>query len=213
MLDSTEPDPSVIPGFEYDTDITTGFLDLRSYNRVGPGSFLNLRGVLGGSLNDRSLPPQFQHAMGGVGSLPAYALFSIDCGARSGDPRYFDVNTEGVTVREPVFPSYGCDRIALFQAEFRGSLFVDWDLGRRGGDVWDDDWSWAPRFELSPDWTAFFNMGRGWTADGLGDTDTLMDVGVGLYLGDLGVFYAYPIKEEPGGGRSGNFFIRLSRRF
>jgi hypothetical protein len=36
---------------------------------------------------------------------------------------------------------------------------------------------------------------------------------VGLYLGDLGVFYAYPIKEEPGGGRDGNFYIRLTRRF
>lgn len=209
---SDEPQSPLIPGWDYDTDIATGFLDIRSYNRVGPGSYLNLRGVLGGTLNDRALPPQFQHAMGGVGSLPAYSLFAADCGARS-QTRAYEVEAEGVTSRDPVFSSYGCDQIALFQAEFRGSLFVDWDLGRGSDDPWEDDWSWAPRFELSPDWTAFFNMGKGWTADGLGDTETLMDVGVGLYLGDLGVFYAYPITEEPGGGRDGNFFIRLSRRF
>jgi len=209
--ESDDAQAPLVPGWDFDTDISTGFLDIRSYNRVGPGSYLNLRGVLGGTLNDRPLPPQFQHAMGGVGSLPSYALFAVDCGARN-ETWTYDVSVEGNTVREPVFPSYGCDQMALFQAEFRGSLFVDWDLGR-GGDPWEDDWSWAPHFELSPDWTAFFNMGRGWTADGTGDTEMLMDVGVGLYLGDLGVFYAYPIKEEPGGGRSGNFFIRLTRRF
>jgi len=212
-LSSTETDASLIPEAEVETDFASGFLDIRSYNRVGPGSSLNLRGVLGGSLNDRPLPPQFQHAMGGAGSLPGYALFAVDCGARS-ESRGFDVIESGVVVRHPVYPSYGCNQIALFQAEFRGSLFVDWDLWGGGSeDPWEGDWDWAPRFEFSPQWVAFFDMGQGWSADGLGDTETLMDVGVGLHLGDLGVFYAYPLKEEPGGGRNGNFFIRLSRRF
>ena len=209
---SNDPAAELIPESEYDTDFLSGFLDIRSYNRVGPGSFLNLRGVLGGTLNNQPLPPQFQHAMGGVGSLPAYALFSVDCGARD-VTHGFDVTVSDVTVRDPVYPSYGCDQIALFQAEFRGSLFVDWGFGGGGGDVWEDDWDWAPRFELSPSWTAFFDMGRGWTVNGLGDTETLMDVGVGLMLGDLGIFYAYPLNEEPSGGRDGNFFIRLNRRF
>jgi hypothetical protein len=210
---SNEPEAELIPESAYDTDILSGFLDVRRYNRVGPGSFLNLRGIFGGTLNDQPLPPEFQHAMGGVGSLPAYALFSVDCGARD-VTRGYDVTVSDVTVRDPVYPSYGCDQIALFQAEFRGSLFLDWGFGGGGGgDVWEDDWDWAPRFELSPSWTAFFDMGRGWMANGLGDTDTLMDVGVGLMLGDFGIFYAYPLTEEPSGGRDGNFFIRLNRRF
>jgi hypothetical protein len=210
---SNDPEAELIPESPYDNGFLSGFLDVRSYNRVGPGSFLNLRGVFGGTLNDQPLPPEFQHAMGGVGSLPAYALFSVDCGARD-VTRGFDVTVSDVTVRDPVYPSYGCDQIALFQAEFRGSLFLDWGFGGGGGgDVWEGDWDWAPRFELSPSWTAFFDMGRGWMANGMGDTETLMDVGVGLMLGDFGIFYAYPLTEEPSGGRDGNFFIRLNRRF
>ena len=91
---------------------------------------------------------------------------------------------------------------------------MDWDFGGRGGDDdWADDWDWDPRVEFAPDWSVFFNMGRGWTVDGLGNTETLMDVGVGIYLGDLGLYYAYPLNEDESGGRNGNFFIRLSRRF
>jgi hypothetical protein len=210
---SNEPQAALIPAFEYETDFLSGFADIRSYNRVGPRSSLNLRGVFGGTLNDVPLPPQFQHAMGGEGSLPGYALFSADCGARS-VTRGYDVTVDDVTVRDPVFPSYGCDQIALFQAEFRGTLFMDWDFGGgRDDDVWEDDWNWYPRVEFSPTWTAFFNMGRGWTVDGLGDTDTLMDLGVGLYLGDLGIYYAYPLNDDANGDRDGNFFIRLTRRF
>lgn len=37
---------------------------------------LSFHGVLGGALSDHALPPQFQRAHGGSGSLPGYALFS-----------------------------------------------------------------------------------------------------------------------------------------
>ncbi len=208
-----DPEAPLIPRREYETDFLAGFLDIRSYNRVGPGSSLNLRGVFGGTLNDVPLPPQFQHALGGVGSLPGYSLFSADCGARA-ETRGFDLTQGDVTLTDPVSAGYGCDQFALFQAEFRGSLFVDWDFGRdEGDDFWEEDWDWAPKVDLSPDWAAFFNLGQGWTADGLGNTETLADVGIGLYLGDLGVYYAYPLNEDASGGRDGNFYIRLSRRF
>ena len=210
---SNDPDAEPIDASEFATDFLTGFLDARSYNRIGQRAFLNFRGILGGSLKDAPLPPQFQHAMGGVGSLPGYSLFSVDCGARS-ETRGYDVTDGAITVRDPVFPSYGCDQIALFQVELRGSFFVDWGLG--GGpsaDPWAEDWDWVPRVEMSPAWAAFFNMGKGWTAEGPGGSGTVSDVGVGLYLGDLGVFYAYPLNEDASGGKNGNFFIRLSRRF
>ncbi len=210
---SPESQAALIQPVVYDTDFLTGFLDIRSYNRVGPNSSLDLRGVFGGTLNDTPLPPQYQHAFGGVGSLPGHSLFSGDCGARS-IQRGYDVTEDDVTVRDPVFPRYGCDQIAVFQAEFRGSLFLDWDFGWDDDDeTWEEDWDWYPRVEFSPDWSAFFNMGQGWTVDGVGDTDTFMDVGVGLLLGDLGIFYAFPLNKDERGDRDGNFFIRLSRRF
>jgi hypothetical protein len=210
---STEDQAALIEPLKYDTGFLTGFLDIRSYNRVGPNSSLDLRGLFGGTLNDTPLPPQFQHAFGGVGSLPGHPLFAGDCGARA-IQRGYDITEGDVSVRDPVFPRYGCDQIAIFQAEFRGSLFVNWDFGSGGNDnTWEDDWDWYPRVEFSPEWSAFFDLGQGWTVDGLGDTDTFMDVGVGLHLGDLGIYYAFPLNKDESGDRNGNFFIRLSRRF
>ncbi len=213
---SSASQAALIEAIPYDTDFITGFLDIRSYNRVGPRSSLDLRGILGGTLNDVPLPPQFQHAFGGVGSLPGHALFAGDCGARS-VLRGYDISEgsgdNAVSVRDAVAPRYGCDQIAVLQVEFRGSLYLDWDFGSGDSQDWGDDWDWYPRVEFSPEWSAFFDMGRGWTVDGLGDTDTLMDVGVGFHLGDLGLYYAYPLNKDDSGGRDGNFFIRLSRRF
>jgi hypothetical protein len=206
-LSSTPVDETV-----YETDFVTGFLDIRSYNRINPGASLNLRGVAGGALNDVSLPPQYQHAIGGVGSLPGFPLFHVDCGARA-EVRGFDYEIDDVPVQGGVYPSYGCDRFALFQAEFRGSLFVDWGFGwDDDNDDWDEGWNWYPSVDLSPDWAAFFNMGKGWNIDGY-ESRTLMDLGVGIFFGDLGFYFAYPLNEDENGDRDGNFFIRLSRRF
>ena len=72
--------------------------------------------------------------------------------------RVFDHETDDGTIRSQVFPSYGCDRFALFQAEFRGNLFMDWSPGWDDeGDPWDDDWNWYPEIDFSPNWAAFFN--------------------------------------------------------
>jgi len=196
----------------YDTDFVTGFLDIRSYNRINPSASLNLRGVAGGALNDVHLPPQYQHALGGVGSLPGFPLFHVDCGARQ-EVRGYSYQIDEVPVLGAVVPSYGCDRFALFQAEVRGSLFVDWGIGwDENEENRDDQWDWYPDVDLSPDWAAFFNMGRGWNI-GDEDTKTLMDLGLGIFFGDLGIYFAYPLTEDQNGDRDGNFFIRLSRRF
>ena len=202
----------VVAAREFDTDFLTGFADVRGYLRINPGASLNIRGVAGGALNDVPLPPQFQHAIGGVGSLPAYRSFVEDCGARQGT-RLFDQDTDDGVIREAVYPSYGCDRFVLFQAEFRGDLSMDWDLGWDDEqDPWDDDWDWYPSLDFSPNWAAFFNAGRGWSIDG-DDTNTLMDVGIGLFFGDLGLYYAHALTDDRNGDRNGKFFIRLSRRF
>jgi hypothetical protein len=209
---SAEGPADTVDPQEFETDFLTGFLDLRGYLRINPGASLNLRGVLGGALNEVPLPPQYQHALGGPGSLPGHHTFQQDCGARE-VTRVFDHQAEGGVIRSDVFPSYGCDRFALFQAEFRGNLFLDWGLGWDDErDPWEDDWSWYPNIDFSPNWAAFFNAGQAWNIDS-DETDMLMDVGVGILFGDLGVYFAYPLTEDGSGDRDGNFFIRLSRRF
>ncbi|MFH1763152.1 MAG: polymer-forming cytoskeletal protein [Gemmatimonadota bacterium] len=211
-LASAEGPPETIDPKEFDTDFLTGFLDLRGYLRINPSASLNLRGVMGGALNDVPLPPQFQHALGGVGSLPGHRMFAQDCGARKVTRIFDHVAAQGVLSNE-VFPAYGCDRFALFQAEFRGSLFMDWDFG--GSDepgAWEEDWNWYPNIDFSPNWSAFFDAGQAWNISG-GNTDILMDVGLGLFFGDLGLYFAFPLNEDENGGRDGNLFIRLSRRF
>lgn len=192
----------------------SGFLDLRRYARLSPEADVRIRGVLGGSLDGEALPPQFQHALGGEGTLPGYRLFSGDCGARSREYSAFRT-VEGESARTPVFPSYGCDRVALVRLEYRRSFSLGMDLGS-GGNDWNDDWEWYPMLDFSPRLSLFFDAGRGWALEELGratpgqDTETLMDVGVGVYLGELGLHWAWPLT---GDDRGANFYLRIDHRF
>ena len=208
---SSEAQADPVDAREFDPAVFTGFVDLRRYNRINPGSSLNFRGLLGGALSSVPLPPQYQHTLGGVGSLPGFPLFYEDCGARA-VVRGRDVGEGTPAFREGVFPSYGCDRLALFQAEFRQRLFVDWSPGGDRDDPRGADSDWYPYISFSPQWTAFFDAGRGWRIGGR-DARTLMDAGLGIYLGDLGIFYAVPLNKPESEGRSGHFFVRLSRQF
>lgn len=192
-----------LPG-DYDEKFTTGLIDARVYRRVAYDATLSFRFVGGGALTDHALPPQFQHALGGAGSLPGYASFSADCGARdftairSSDERAF-------------FPYYGCDRTALFSAEYRGGFDFHWG-GLDALDE-DDDWDWD--VSASPNWIVFFDAARGWAHQqskerGAVDTRTLYDVGAGILLGDFGIYGAVPLTGDDRGMR---FFIRLGPRF
>ena len=208
---SDEGGTETIKSTEVGTDFLTGFVDLRGYLRINPGASLNLRGVAGGALSDVPLPPQFQHILGGVGSLPGHRRFAQDCGARDVFGTFDHVTDQGALTTD-AFASYGCDRFALFQIEFRGRLFTDWGFGGGERDPWEEDWNWYPAIDFSPNWSAFFDAGRAWSIGG-NDTNTLMDLGVGLFFGDLGLYFALPLNEDENGDRNGDFFIRLSRRF
>ncbi len=199
-----------VPATRVDEAFTAGFLDVRRYNRVGSAASLDFRAVLGGSLAESALPPQFQHALGGAGSLPGYGLLRADCGAR--DVRGTLFSDEATPA---FFPRYGCDRIALFQAEYRGALAFDisWaDDDDDDPDDWDRDFGW----DADLTWALFFDAARGWAFDGASpalrrDTGTLYDVGAGLVFGDdLGVYAAVPLN---GDNRSLRVFLRLGRRF
>jgi hypothetical protein len=199
---SPDAPPTADPFVE---SFTVASLDLRRYQRAGRNSTLGLRVVGAGTIAEQPLPPQFQHALGGAGSLPGYAAFDVDCGARS---RF--VNRVGDDSAQDFFPSYGCDRYAMFQAEYRGGF--DFRFGGRDGD--DDGWNWD--WDLGdPSWIVFFDAARGWAYDrdpnvGRFDTGTLYDAGLGILLGDLGIYGAVPFGD---GDRELRLFVRLGPRF
>jgi hypothetical protein len=195
-----------VAALPFDEEFTAGLIDARIYRLVGRDATLSFRFVGAGSLTEKSLPPQFQHAFGGAGSLPGYSSFSADCGARTSAV----LTSEEAT--QVFFPYYGCDRMALFSAEYRGGFDFHWG----GFDMWDEDddhWDWD--FNASPNWIVFFDAARGWANDdarlrGASDTETLYDVGAGILLGDVGIYTAVPLTGED---RSLRFFVRLGPRF
>lgn len=185
----------------FDRPFTSARLDVRRFQRAGRDAVLALRAVGGGALDRRPLPPQFQHALGGPGSLPGYAPFDVDCGARG-----LAVARGGAADEQAFFTSYGCDRFALFQAEYRGGFDF-----RFGGDArHDGHGGW--RIDGSPNWIVFFDAARGWSFDDNDtlDTGTLYDVGAGLLVGGVGVYGAVPLT---GDERDLRLFVRLGPRF
>lgn len=206
-----------VPAESFSTDFATAFVDLRRYMPVTSQSQLNLRVVGGGSVEATSLPPQFQHALGGPGTLPGYSPFLADCGARVG------VGSHGGST---FYPGFGCDRFLLGQVEFRGQFTLDLGFGDghrdrgRGDDDGDErhhdrEW-WHHDIEFSPRWMVFMDAGQGWAYDEAGSggrftTGRLYDAGAGFLLDDLGIYFAVPLNE--GVEREARFFVRLQRRF
>jgi hypothetical protein len=60
------------------------------------------------------------------------------------------------------------------------------------------------------------NAGQGWELGPLDDrlarvdSPTRADVGLGLFLGPVGVYWSYPLNRQD---RQINFFVRLQQRF
>ncbi|HEX7050347.1 MAG TPA: hypothetical protein VF188_09115 [Longimicrobiales bacterium] len=179
------------------TEFAAGLADVRRYARVGPQSWLAVRALFATSLNDRPLPPQRQHALGGEGSLPGYDHYRFDCGARA-----------AVAPAAPdFFPYYGCDRLALVQIEYQAAFPFGHDWGRKLG--WDLDLGGTPA------WVVFFDAGRAWTERVAlggrtpGQDDFAADAGAGFRLGSLGLYWAIPLSGRDEGV---NFFVRFGAR-
>lgn len=192
-------------------DFTTGLIDLRRYERAGRGGILGMRVVAGGALSEGALPPQYQHALGGPGTLPGVPLFSADCGARQSNT--MDDKSD------VFFTSYGCDRFGLAQVEYRGGFDLRFGGNHDDRDHDDRDYDrgrwrkWQIRSDV--DWTMFFDIGRGWALQqdrlaGRADTRTFYDVGAGIILGDIGIYGAVPLDDSERGLR---LFARLGPRF
>ncbi|HSR40562.1 MAG TPA: hypothetical protein VLL48_00280, partial [Longimicrobiales bacterium] len=209
-VETPGPDPVTVPARSVEAGFTAASVDLRRYNRISPSSELNARLFWGGSVDGGPLPAQFQTAIGGEGTLPGYSLFDLDCGARN---ERFSIRRvafdDDQDTTHPVFPSYGCDRALLVQFEVRTHLPLD--LGWGDADDPTASWDWFPVVDLDPTLVGFFDLGRGWSeTDPALDEATVSDIGLGLYLGDVGFHWAWPLN---GDGRKLNFFVRLQRRF
>lgn len=210
VLDGAGPDSAperVVP-----TPILAGVLDARRAVPLGRRAEVRLRGFLAGSLDGDPLPPQFQRALGGPESLPGFALWAADCGARA---RTVSAVRDGTVSGDAplAFPVYGCDRVALFQAEYRRSFFIP----LRGDGTSDEGWGWVLGVRPEPAWSLFMDAGRGWSlspadpsqaADG--SPGLLVDAGTGVSMGGLSLYVALPLA---GGGGGARLLFRLTRRF
>ncbi|HYV97966.1 MAG TPA: BamA/TamA family outer membrane protein [Gemmatimonadaceae bacterium] len=185
---------------------TRGFVDARRYNRLAPWAQFNFRVVLGGWMNGDALPLQKRLSVGGPGTLPG---FDFRTTSGSGVDRLQCSEGTGPASDVPVL----CDRVALFQMEYRGDL--SWHSGRGR------DRRWLPSDLDLPTWMVFADAGRGWRAHADGGSSYPVesfpalstfktDIGAGLDFGALSFSLAKSMsdREEPM-----NFIVRLSRRF
>jgi hypothetical protein len=202
------------------TIYSRGFLDLRRYNRVSPDAQLNLRALIGGWMSGDPLPMERRLSVDGPGVMPGFGFRSDRSGA--------DLGTCNVGISYPGQPAL-CDRIALFQAEYRGDLHFDfqpdWEShddaaveGARG----DAPRARAHHFHRDGTWVLFADAGRGWL---VGEPDGTLtyasgripplntfrsDIGGGLDFGGVGFYLAKALSDS---GEPLRFFIRLRHRF
>ncbi len=210
LPDGTRGPPIMgLPTFE--TTFTKGYLDARRYNVIGDAR-LNVRLAAGGVLNNEVLPPQFQHALGGVGSLPGLHNFAedpatmtpaMDCGARSRFVATTDINL----LQASFFPFYGCDRYVLFQAQLEG--YFGFEIGDTDLDFRDE--GLALNLELVPRWILFFDAAQAWAQGNIGpfqrsDESRRYDAGGGIAFGDLGFYLGVPLE---GDNKDLQFVVRL----
>lgn len=199
-------------------DVTTASLDLRAYLPVNRNSMVGLRGFAAGSIHQAPLPPQFQRAVGGIGTLPGFPLFDGACGARDARVRLVrstDPVDGNELSEEAMLAAYGCDRVALGQLEYRGGFDLGVDVDDDEHDDDDEDHDHWRDVDLSADWTFFVDVARGWSYGDLtfvdrGDTETMADVGLGLLFDQVGVYVAMPVT---GDDQSLRAVVRLQHRF
>ena len=177
------------------------FIDLRRYERLGWNGQLRLRAVGAGTLGENDpLPIQRRLSLGGPDPMPGFALRHLAC------------NGAVVDLARPAL----CDRVLLFQAEYRGNLSFSTSSRRRQqthrrkvsnrwSELWDwDDWFWSD----GPTIVLFGDAGSGWIgADGPGDFEG--DVGAGIEFGSFGFYGAKAVTSS----ESVRLSLRIHRRF
>lgn len=202
-------DPGMLPVVPVPEEVTytSGFLDARRYNKLAPGTEVNMRLLLGGWLGGDELPLQKRVSIGGPGAVDGY-----DFRRAPRDP--VDVFTCG-GIAERTGRATQCDRVVMAQLELRQEFDLDWFRTDRG-DTW-----WRPGFNTQGAWVLFADAGRGWRtsgggagieyADGIPPLSTFRtSIGAGLDFGSLGIYFAKALST---GSEPMNVIVRLGRRF
>ena len=202
-----DPGPSLILSVPEAVTYTRGFMDARRYNKLSPGTELNMRLVLGGWLGGDELPLQHRHSIGGPGAVEGY-----DFRRATRDP--VDVFTCGGIADWPGRAAL-CDRVVVAQLELRQEFDLDFFRTDRA-----DKW-WRPGFNTQGAWVLFADAGRGWRVDDGGDgieysngipplSTFRTTIGAGLDFGSLGIYFAKALST---GSEPMNVIVRLGRRF
>ncbi len=190
--------PPSLTDYSYDRVVA----DIRRYERIGWSGELRLRAFGAGAVGDNPLPLQRRLSLGGPDPMPGFPFRRFAC--------------NGV-LTGPAKPAL-CDRIVLFQAEYRGDLFFgvfdrvfdhrtrrerERHHGRYDPRDW-DDWGWFG----GPDIALFANAGTGWLrSEDPGELE--FDVGAGLVFGSFGVYGAKALDED----EPVRFLVRFHQRF
>lgn len=202
-------------GVNEDVQYSRALLDLRRYNRLGPGASLNMRAVLGGWMDGDALPAQRRFSVSGIDAVPGFDFRR--------QPNDTDVGTCAMA-SDAAYGARGrpalCDRMALLQIEWKGDFRID--LFGNGEDLGDRRWVLS-RVKADGAWVVFANSGRGWLIGARNDgnlmypkgsipdlTSWRTDVGGGFDFNSFGVYIAQAVSED---GLSPNVYMRLSRRF
>jgi hypothetical protein len=186
------------------THYQRGFLDLRRYNRISPGSALNLRVVLGGWLSGDPLPLERRLSIDGPGTVPGFNFRTSGAG---------DVGTCATSDAPPGRPAQ-CERIGLAQLEYRSDLHLALSDGGEGAR--------RTRFRADGAWIFFADAGRGWLVNAPGSSLNFgrhdfpplstyrTDLGAGLDFDLFGIYLAKAISvpQEPL-----KMFLRVHHRF
>jgi len=179
------------------------FLDVRRYARIGSFGRANLRMVAGGWLGGDPLPLQNRLSLGGPDPMAGYPF------------RYSACN------REIVDPAFGasqpaaCDRLLLFQGEYRGHINLRWAYSPG-----EDQPQSGLLYRLEgPDLVVFGDAGQAWlvgTGPGRIPSDRLptpgswiADIGLGIDWGGIGLYAAKAVTL----GQPVRLTLRLSHRF
>jgi hypothetical protein len=167
--------------------------DLRLYQSFWGGA-LSLRGVAAGDLHEHGpLPVQRRLSLGGPDPMPGFTFHRFGCNEAVGDP---------------ALPAL-CDRMVLFQAEYRTGLSID--IGDEGDD--DRGWwgwgNWEDAFDFDETHVVLFtDAGAAWVGD-VTPKRLNWDVGAGIEFGGFGVYIARALERD----KPVRAILRLHHRF
>lgn len=179
-----------IPSSGYTYDRLWG--DVRVYAPMIGGG-LALRAVGGGEVGGGPLPVQRRLSLGGPDPMPGLGFREVACNE---------------AVADPSSPAL-CDRLFLFQAEFRTGFGLGWRPDRDDDDDFGEGWHYWHAFDWTePHFVLFTNGGNAWLRND-GPGVFRWDLGAGFSLGGLGVYIARGL--ESGGVTRG--IVRLHQRF